>query len=370
MLASGGEILVAFQHVRVHEPLGGGGSSYRRSAALHPELISATKRLIAAMEYTGVAMVEFKMNLQTGAWIFVEINGRFWGSLPLAIAAGVDFPRYLYEMLVLGRKRFPQEYRVGMYGRNLTPDLRWLQGNLTADRSDPLLATRPLGKVLLEALNLLTFRESWDTLAVDDVRPGFEEIRRIGRDVTRKIFAVVRRWLISRGPIRFLMAATIRRKVRRARHVLFVCKGNICRSPFADILVRNLLPDATEVASAGYYPRDGRCCPENAVLAAQEFDVDLSQHRSRLLHRRDIDRADVVLLFDEQNRTRLLQDYPFASAKLHLLGIVLPKGSYLIEDPFSGSQAVFHETYARITEAVTSLFSQVRTEHCKYHGAC
>jgi len=48
-------------------------------------------------------MVEFKHSRRTGAWALMEINSRFWGSLPLSLAAGVDFPRYLYEMVCEGR---------------------------------------------------------------------------------------------------------------------------------------------------------------------------------------------------------------------------------------------------------------------------
>ena len=370
LLALEGELLMAFQHRRVHEPLEGGGSSYRVSVPLDPELLEASSALARALEYTGVGMFEFRQDPRTGSWVLLEINARFWGSLPLAVACGADFPFALYQLLVEGRREFPREYRTGLFCRNLLMDSTWLWRGLRAERSDPDAAGVSIPHAAAEALNLLRLRERWDTLARDDPAPALAELRRMLSIYGEALGARLRRVPHRFAPWRSRRSRAARRALDRAGRVLFVCKGNICRSPFADILVRNLLPDATEVASAGYYPHDGRCCPENAVLAAQEFDVDLSQHRSRLLHRRDIDRADVVLLFDEQNRTRLLQDYPFASAKLHLLGIVLPKGSYLIEDPFSGSQAVFHETYARITEAVTSLFSQVRTEHCKYHGAC
>ena len=91
-LAEDGEILVGFQHVRLHEPRAGGGSSYRRSAALHPELRSATARIVRALDYSGVGMAEFIYDFPTDRWVFLEVNGRFWGSLPLAVAAGVDFP--------------------------------------------------------------------------------------------------------------------------------------------------------------------------------------------------------------------------------------------------------------------------------------
>ena len=50
------------------------------------------------MDYTGVAMLEFRKNFDKNESVLIEINGRFWGSLPLAVAAGADFPYYLYQL--------------------------------------------------------------------------------------------------------------------------------------------------------------------------------------------------------------------------------------------------------------------------------
>lgn len=355
VLARHGEVLVAFQHVRIHEPLGGGGSSYRRSVSLHPELLSATKRLMAALDYTGVAMVEFKMNMRTGAWVFIEINGRFWGSLPLAIAAGADFPRYLYEMLVLGRRQFTTNYAVGVYARNLTPDLRWFQANCAADRSDQVLATRPLWKVAFELANLITLREHWDTLTLDDLRPGIEEVVRAARDIARKATSALQKRLLSFGPVRSLLARRIRQRVRRAKRILFVCKGNICRSPFAEHLAQRMLPESVQVTSSGYFPRSGRPCPEHAVIVARDFGAELGKHRSRRLRRADVEAADVILVFDAENRARLLRDYPLAWRKVCHLGLLLPDGSPFIEDPYSGEPAVFREAYGFIARALESI---------------
>ncbi|HXG05481.1 MAG TPA: hypothetical protein VNO23_18965, partial [Candidatus Binatia bacterium] len=127
VLARDGEILVAFQHVRLHEPPAGGGSSYRCSTALDPDLLAATAAFLGALRYTGVAMVEFKADPETGTWVFIEVNARFWGSLPLALAAGVDFPFYLYRMWVHGERRFPTGYRAGVRCRNLMKDLAWVR---------------------------------------------------------------------------------------------------------------------------------------------------------------------------------------------------------------------------------------------------
>src|SRR5690606_14488164 len=121
-----------------------GGSSYRRSVELDPEMLDAARRLIRTLNYTGVAMVEFKLNRQTGKWVFIEINGRFWGSLPLAISAGVDFPAYLYRMMTEGLTKFPTHYNIGIHSRSLVDDYHWFAANLRANHADPTQVTVPL----------------------------------------------------------------------------------------------------------------------------------------------------------------------------------------------------------------------------------
>ena len=147
MLLGDGVPLLAFQHVRLHEPLHGGGSSYRCSVPVSEELLGFATRLLGALRYTGVAMVEIKQDPQTGRSVLLEVNARFWGSLPLALAAGANFPLALFELLVEGRTKFDGRYRVGLCARNLTDDAWWHVQNLRADRSDPTLNSRPWPRV-------------------------------------------------------------------------------------------------------------------------------------------------------------------------------------------------------------------------------
>ena len=188
LLLDRGETLLAFQHVRVHEPLDGGQSTYRKSVSLSPELLDAALRILRPLRYTGVAMVEFKINPTTGEWIFVEVNSRFWGSLPLSVAAGADFPLALFEFITKGRRDFPQRYRTGLFCRNLPLDIEWQIANLHADRTDPTLATKALPAVLGETVaNILTLRERWDSLTLDDPKPGFAEIGDLLRRAVGKL---------------------------------------------------------------------------------------------------------------------------------------------------------------------------------------
>ena len=121
-----GTPIVEFAHRRIRDvrPTGS-GSAVRESIPLDPAMRDASRRLMAALEWHGVAMVEFRVR-PDGTPVFLEVNGRFWNSLPLAIAAGVDFPRYLVELGTSGDVSAPPSYRAGVRCRWWLGDLRHL----------------------------------------------------------------------------------------------------------------------------------------------------------------------------------------------------------------------------------------------------
>ena len=112
-----------FAHQRLREkPPEGGVSVLSRSVPVNAALKQASERLLSAVEWHGVAMVEFRIS-DDGQPYLMEINTRFWGSLQLAIDAGVDFPLMLANCH-LKRPNAPlTEYRDGQ-------QLRWLLGDL------------------------------------------------------------------------------------------------------------------------------------------------------------------------------------------------------------------------------------------------
>ncbi|MDH7592732.1 MAG: ATP-grasp domain-containing protein [Methanomicrobiales archaeon] len=97
-----GELRAYFMHERVREyPITGGPSSCARSIC-DDELKSEGTKLMGALDWHGVAMVEFKRDSRDGRLTLMEVNPRFWGSLDLSIAAGIDFPRLIVEMALEG----------------------------------------------------------------------------------------------------------------------------------------------------------------------------------------------------------------------------------------------------------------------------
>ncbi|MCD6162304.1 MAG: hypothetical protein J7K40_07810 [candidate division Zixibacteria bacterium] len=351
-IASQGKILFAFEHIRIHEPLMGGGSSYRKSASPHPELLEASKKLIKEMDYTGVGMAEFKYNFKTGKWIFLEINGRFWGSLPLAAAAGADFPRFLYQMRVENKSDFNQSFKTNLYCRNTIRDFEWIVQNITANKSDPSKNTLPNYRVFAEIFNVLSLRERNDTWVIDDPMPGMRELGRL-IIVAAKI---IRSALIDYMPWRWYRSYKARRMIYKAKSVLFVCYGNIYRSPFAHYYAKTVFPNSVMINSTGYFPRDKRRCHERAVDIALELGADMSEHRSSIITQEMVDKADIILVFDRYNRQTIIDKFPSAARKIYYTGALSYKGTVIINDPVMGNLYTVREIYKAIKRAIDSIW--------------
>jgi len=90
-----------FQHIRIAEwPPEGGFSSVCDAAPLseHQDLQEKSIALLQAIGWQGVAMVEYRLDKQTGRAVLMEINGRYWGSYPLAMYAGAAFSLIAYSL--------------------------------------------------------------------------------------------------------------------------------------------------------------------------------------------------------------------------------------------------------------------------------
>lgn len=133
-----GNILAEFAHRRLRDyrPTGS-GSVLRESIALRPELRDSSARLLRDLGCCGIAMVEWRIESGSGDAYLMEINGRFWGSLQLAIDSGVNFPALLVDWLTGTRFEKPS-YKTGVV-------LRWWAGDLV--RTLRVLKGRPSGFV-------------------------------------------------------------------------------------------------------------------------------------------------------------------------------------------------------------------------------
>lgn len=126
MLFNNGKHRAIFAHKRLREyPITGGPSTLRESIRLEAIEEYATK-ILKTLNWHGIAMVEFRGDPRDMKFKLMEINPRFWGSLPLAIYAGVDFPHLLYNMCIDGDIKPVFNYRIGVRARWLAGDILWL----------------------------------------------------------------------------------------------------------------------------------------------------------------------------------------------------------------------------------------------------
>ena len=120
-LMKDGVARASFTHRRLLEFPETGGPSLVRESCHNQIAESAAQELLGALKWNGVAMVEFRIDSRTGKPVLMEINPRFWGSLPLAIACGVDFPKLLCDMYEFGDVAPSRAYQDGVGCVNLLP---------------------------------------------------------------------------------------------------------------------------------------------------------------------------------------------------------------------------------------------------------
>jgi predicted ATP-grasp superfamily ATP-dependent carboligase/protein-tyrosine-phosphatase len=356
ILAKNGSVLSAFSHERAHEPIWGGASSYRKSIPIDPELLKASQKIIKALAYSGVAMLEYKVNPENGRWIFMEINGRFWGSLPLSVSAGIDFPYYLYQMLTKGKDTFNVQYRNEIYCRNTWQDIGWMKKNIKADKKNVKLLTISAKVYFKELLNIFKLKEHNDTLTLDDPLPGLMEIWKIIKLFRDLFVARVKFTLLKLSLFRVIEKRRIAKKIKSFSWIIFICQGNICRSPFAQELAKKIHLSG-KIFSAGYYPEKGRPCPAEAVQAGQTWDVDLKKHLSQIINEADLSESDLAFVFTREDYNTLLSKYPAQKNKLHLLGIFSTDDDYQIEDPYGKQKEGFMICYQKISESINNLIN-------------
>lgn len=348
ILAHDGRLLQAFEHRRVHER--SGSSFFRVSAAPTPDLVEACAALAAGVGYTGIAMVEFKRNA-SGSWILLEVNARPWGSLPLPVALGVDFPYRWYRLLVDGAESPPVPYRAGIFGRNVIPDL--VAAIAAAETHDT--AIRKAGAMiqrLAGTRRMLVNAEKQDVYVRDDPGPFRAELATIARGAftrAQRLAPGRRRTAMSRArAVVTALAAT-----PGSKNILFACQGNICRSPYGAAVLRETAGDALLVTSAGMMPRPGRAVPPLFQAQASTEGIDLAAHRSAWLDRASAEAASLIVLFDRVNQTAFADRYPHLDVPTVLLGDLIGIGD--IDDPVEGDATVAAASYGQIRAGVRQL---------------
>jgi protein-tyrosine phosphatase len=150
------------------------------------------------------------------------------------------------------------------------------------------------------------------------------------------------------------------------QHVVVVCKGNICRSPYAALRLQHQLAAegirGVRIESAGLLHGEGRPSPDIAIEVAGRRGLDLSRHRSRRFAPHHAD-AQLFIVMEAWQRDEVLMRLPdHAAPHVVLLGDLDPEtfARRSITDPWGRPQHVFEACFARIDRCVAAMVGRLR----------
>lgn len=319
ILAKEGDVISFTVHKRINEPNDGGGSSYRKSIELDPILNEYCKKLCKVINYTGVLMIEFKKS--SGIYYFMEINSRFWGSLELSINSNINFPLDLINLFKNDIVQKPT-YVSERYSRHLYKDLGWVIKEMK-NKNDPSIFIY----WLYSFKNLFLGKESFDVEKYYDLKPMFAQYFLLVLGFFEKIKR--KKSILFRTPKRAKLS------INKKTKVLFVCKGNINRSAFAEIYLTS--KGFKNVKSAGTINREGRKSSQIIEnIAKDNYFIDMSKHRSKYLKEKDFLNSDVIFYFDNENFLEIKKRFPNNMNKLFFIGCQT-KDINTIKDPFNSA---------------------------------
>jgi protein-tyrosine phosphatase len=153
-----------------------------------------------------------------------------------------------------------------------------------------------------------------------------------------------------------------------ARRVLFVCMGNICRSPTAEGVFRKLVAERApeldlQIDSAGTHGYHAGAPPDpRACRAAERRGVDLRQLRARRVTAEDFEHFELVLAMDEQNKEFLLELCPveYRNRVRLLLEFAPHLERHEVPDPYYGGSTGFEHVLDLVEHAATGLLDHLR----------
>lgn len=176
-----GKAIRRFQHIRIAEwPPEGGFSSVCESLPLteYADMQEKSVALLRAIGWEGVAMVEYRLDPQTGKAVLMEINGRFWGSFPLAVQCGAGFALLAYQVGGLGQKIELGEVRSGVRCRMIVTEIKRLIRILLQPQKicDPCFKLAPMKELQRFWQDFFRSQVGYYVWAKDDPAPFWADL--------------------------------------------------------------------------------------------------------------------------------------------------------------------------------------------------
>jgi protein-tyrosine-phosphatase len=192
-----------------------------------------------------------------------------------------------------------------------------------------------------------------------------------GRPSLRPLLGRARRRLqeVVEGGLHPRRRRSARQKVRSlgsVQRVLFVCHGNIYRSPYAEAVFRSLLPVEMQrhiVALSAGFVGPGRPAPDSSVALAQQRGLDLTPHRSQLLSPALVKESHLVVVMSPAQEAEICRRFDYPGRRVLVLGDLDPEPirTREVADPWNQPHQVLEESTLRVTRCVRELVAALAT---------
>ena len=144
--------------------------------------------------------------------------------------------------------------------------------------------------------------------------------------------------------------------LKRPACIIFICKGNVCRSPFAEQRLKSLRgQNVATVDSCGLDVNQGNFPPPDSVAVAGEFSCQLKNRPAKGLKECDLENADLILAMEYEHYQKLLALYPHKKDAIHLLRSFAPFPDRLfcnIDDPYGWGPDEYRRTFRLIDKSL------------------
>ncbi|WP_107923666.1 low molecular weight protein arginine phosphatase [Lysinibacillus parviboronicapiens] len=142
-------------------------------------------------------------------------------------------------------------------------------------------------------------------------------------------------------------------------NILFVCTGNTCRSPMAEVILKHKQMNNVEVRSAGIYAMPNAEMSAHAQQILAEANMT-HQHLATQLSETEMDWADLILTMTTAHRDTVIANFPYAEGKVFTLKEYTSIGSLEnVVDPYGGNKAIYEETFTELNKLVDNLVKKL-----------